>query len=501
MTRWIQTRPAALAALTLAALILAPPPPAAASVFLVTTTDDTLDGACDVHCSLREAVAAANASPGLDVIPLEPGLYRLTREGADEDANQSGDLDVTDDLVILGSGAGQTFLHGAQLDRVIHVAPGARLEAQSLGVQGGEAPGAGGGILNEGELSLTRVLVSSNDAVGSGGGIHSAPRAVLEMAQSAVTDNQSTDPGAGIFGGREGTMRLTNVTISTNRSQADFGGGVFAGADLDATLRNVTIVHNRAVRRGGGIHGEGTALINSQGARFANSILASNAAAEDADCSGHVGSLGWNLLGIGAGCASFGPAKNDLVGTAAAPLDPLLGLPVLEGPTPVRPPLAGSPALDAGNPAPVGSAAAACAPVDQRGEPRPGGPRCDIGAYEQTATCADGRVQLCLNGKRFRVTARWVDPDGSVGKGQAVKLTSDSGYFWFFNPDNVEVILKVHDACTFNDHYWVFLSGLTNLGVELTVEDTETGVSKTYSSPLNRAFQPVLDTEALAVCD
>ena len=129
----------ALAVALLALLgLAAAPPPAAAAVFFVTKTADTLDGACDADCSLREAIVAANALPGADVIVLGAGTYTLTRAGAGEDAAATGDLDVTGDLSILGAGAASTVLDGGLLDRVLDVAAGVRLEMVGVTVHGGK---------------------------------------------------------------------------------------------------------------------------------------------------------------------------------------------------------------------------------------------------------------------------------------------------------------------------------------------------------------------------
>jgi hypothetical protein len=83
-----------------------------------------------------------------------------------------------------------------------------------------------------------------------------------------------------------------------------------------------------------------------------------------------------------------------------------------------------------------------------------------------------------------------------------VPLTDDSGYFWFFNPDNIEMLLKVLDACVepFN-HFWVFSAGLTNVEVALKVTDLATGEEKVYNNPLGQAYPPILDTEAFDSCD
>src|SRR5690349_20199983 len=94
-------------------------PPARAAVFTVTKTADTLDGACNSDCSLREAVTAANSAPGADTIQVGPGVYKLTRLNPFEDAAATGDLDVLGELTILGAGADRTILDGNATDRVL----------------------------------------------------------------------------------------------------------------------------------------------------------------------------------------------------------------------------------------------------------------------------------------------------------------------------------------------------------------------------------------------
>lgn len=112
-----------------------------------------------------------------------------------------------------------------------------------------------------------------------------------------------------------------------------------------------------------------------------------------------------------------------------------------------------------------------------------------------------GKVaQLPLNDDRFLVEAEWQTTSGETGQGEGVLLTSDTGYFWFFSDTNVELAVKILDACGFNDHYWVFAAGLTDVRVELTVTDTETGASQTYVNPLGEPFQPIQDTDAFGAC-
>ena len=77
-------------------------------------------------------------------------------------------------------------------------------------------------------------------------------------------------------------------------------------------------------------------------------------------------------------------------------------------------------------------------------------------------------------------------------------LSSDSGYFWFFSADNIELIVKVLDGCAINSEHWVFASGLTNVNVTMIVEDTVTGGSQTYLNPQGQAYQPLQDTSAFS---
>jgi hypothetical protein len=109
---------------------------------------------------------------------------------------------------------------------------------------------------------------------------------------------------------------------------------------------------------------------------------------------------------------------------------------------------------------------------------------------------------LDLAGGRFRVEAFWDDGRGHSGIGQAVQLTGDSGHFWFFEPDNVELVVKVLDACELPNFgsFWVFTAGLTDVAVTLRVTDLETGTVVEYTNPPGHAFQPILDTAAFHTC-
>ena len=121
-----------------------------------------------------------------------------------------------------------------------------------------------------------------------------------------------------------------------------------------------------------------------------------------------------------------------------------------------------------------------------------------IAAQESPSSCTAGDTTLCLNSNRFKAEASWKTPDGKTGVGHGVRLTADSGYFWFFNSDNAEMIVKSLNACSAFNSQWVFSSGLTNVQVTLKVTDTQTGKTRTYTNPLGAPFQPIQDTAAFA---
>jgi subtilisin-like proprotein convertase family protein len=115
-------------------------------------------------------------------------------------------------------------------------------------------------------------------------------------------------------------------------------------------------------------------------------------------------------------------------------------------------------------------------------------------------SCTPTPTQLCLSGGRFEVRVAFTDPLGIEGQGQGVQLTGDTGYFWFFSASNVELVIKVLDACSFSNRFWVFAGGLTNVKVEITVRDTLTNTVKRYTNPPRTPFQPIQDTDAFATC-
>lgn len=127
----------------------------------------------------------------------------------------------------------------------------------------------------------------------------------------------------------------------------------------------------------------------------------------------------------------------------------------------------------------------------------------EVSATTLTApsTCSDNSRALCLSDGRFRVRALFQTGSGQAEEAKVVKLTGDSGYLWFFNPNNVEVIVKIVNACAPPyQRFWFFAAGLTNVRVDIEVTDTVTGDIKNYVNPLNQPFRPIQDTQGFDTC-
>lgn len=114
-----------------------------------------------------------------------------------------------------------------------------------------------------------------------------------------------------------------------------------------------------------------------------------------------------------------------------------------------------------------------------------------------TGEVADGFGDrtMYLNGDRFRVEVAWTDFDGNSGVGYQTELTGDTGTFWFFTPNNQELMVKALDARGVNGYYWLFYGSLSNVEFTVTVTDTVTGEVKTYRNA-SGTFASVGDTAA-----
>lgn len=94
------------------------------------------------------------------------------------------------------------------------------------------------------------------------------------------------------------------------------------------------------------------------------------------------------------------------------------------------------------------------------------------------------------DGDRFQVRLRWSNPrDGSSGMGHAKRLGEDSGAFWFFTPENLEVTVKILDGRAVNGHWWVFIASMTDLAFEVEISRAG-GPARTYvqTAGQNRNF-------------
>jgi hypothetical protein len=122
----------------------------------------------------------------------------------------------------------------------------------------------------------------------------------------------------------------------------------------------------------------------------------------------------------------------------------------------------------------------------------------------QTGPCTPNATTLCVDDqpgdRRFKVQVSFQSPQLS-GNGNAVPLSSlgvnSGGLFWFFGPNNPELLVKVLNGCGLNNRYWIFWSAGTDVALTLTVTDTVRGQSKTYTNPQGTAAKPVQDTSAL----
>lgn len=111
--------------------------------------------------------------------------------------------------------------------------------------------------------------------------------------------------------------------------------------------------------------------------------------------------------------------------------------------------------------------------------------------------CVAAADVLCLRGGRFALRAGWWTTE-AAGAAIAVPLPAmpASGLFYFFGPDNAEMLVKVLDACVPFGRYWVFYAATTDVGFELTVTDTATGAQRVYGNAPGHPAAPVQDVEA-----
>jgi CSLREA domain-containing protein len=292
--------------------------------------------------------------------------------------------------------------------------------------QGNSADYGGAVSLGNGEIGNGALLViddsvvSHNSASIDGGGVYNWTAEVTIQNGSVIEENHAVGRGGGIYNNNSGIFKIVDSTIATNLTDGDGGGAYNYYSAL--TLVNTTVSGNQANGSGGGIVEESTDTLH-----LYNATITDNVADADADGSGAGGGLvangtiyitnsilagnrdlstgaeidvhpdcsvwfsptfvanSFNVVGDNTGCEDIfvdGVSGNQ-VGSANNPLDPGLGsLSTDQSGALTHPVLAGSPALDAGNPDGCREDDGVLILTDQRGIDRPQGARCDAGAYE-----------------------------------------------------------------------------------------------------------------------
>ena len=323
----------------------------------------------------------------------------------------TAEIAIDNDVVL--DGGGNLTVDGNGDHRVFSVAVGVNAELIDLTVTGGSGSGVGGGILNAGTLSLTDVMISGNTAANIGGGLSSQPGAVTTLVRATIEDNNVTS-GSGGGLGNDGTMTLIDTTVRGNQVRWH-GGGIFQNGSMaliNSTVSGNTAVYGGAIWNLGGslaltnstvssnvaTDAGGGGIVNEANLTLVSTTLAGNTAAQigaaiwnsgtvslrntivagDCEIVAPLSSLGGNIESEGNTCGLGHPS--DRIVPA-----PLLFLGLLQdngGPTMTHALLPGSEAIDWIPEAMCIDADGQPLTTDQRGEPRPAGPGCDVGSFE-----------------------------------------------------------------------------------------------------------------------
>jgi hypothetical protein len=293
-------------------------------------------------------------------------------------------LTINHSISINGPGAGALAVSGVG-GRVFHVL-GGNVTICGLMIVNGNASN-GGGIYNEGTLTLCDCYLGNNTVTVGGGAIYNKYYATLTVLRCCLAANHA-DYGGAIYSDVGAYAFCINSTFSGNAS--GHWGGAIANYGGLVNLDSCTVAANTASSGTGG----GGLFTDYDGAwpsSVRNCLLAANSAAGGPDSYGPVDSGGYNLVSRADNFTDGFYGPGDRVGSMATPLDARLGpLQSNGGPTPTMALLAGSPATDAGKS--FGQT------TDQRGGRRPvdepgvanvsGGDGTDIGAYERDGLLA-----------------------------------------------------------------------------------------------------------------
>ncbi len=422
--------------LTLVVLGLPVAVASAATITVNSKADNTTAG--DGLCTLREAIANVNAAADTTSGDCAAGTgagdtvtFSLAPSGRIK--LTLGELVIAQNVTIVGPPMGSLRVSGANISRVFNISTGVTTMSDLIIEQGSSGRLSGGGILNNGTLTLTHCTLTGNNArYAFGGGIGNS--GTLTLTDCTLKGNRA-DVGGGVVN-QDGTLTVINSTFKRNYARC--GGGIVnegnappATAMLinctltgnrspqcsggienlsSLTLANCTLAGNRG-NAGGGIQNLGTVTLTNctlQGNRavpgtmgglggggiyhsnynlgiatLTNTIVAGSGAS--GNCGGDPITSNGHNLSSDANCFTSG--GTDLVNT-----DPMLAqLANYGGPTdtlaacsgaalPRRSCRGASPAIDAGDDTVTGPPDNLTA--DQRGLPRRAGAHVDIGAYE-----------------------------------------------------------------------------------------------------------------------
>jgi len=257
---------------------------AEAKTFEVTRANDPGPGNCKRNdCSLREAVRAANARPGRDVVLLRNRKkpYSLSRAGTGEDGALTGDLDITNDaLTIEHRGRGTATVDAQGIDRAFEAFDQAPVRFVKVRITGGNdtSGNGGGGLRTDANATLVKSVVSGNSSSDIGGGIDADLDADLVITRSRFNGNTSDETGGGIASSVDGRLTLKRSRVTGNDAQ-DAAGGVQVISAVGALIKQSTIAGNEAVDSSGGIH----AVVNTTPStiRIVESTISGNTAGFD----------------------------------------------------------------------------------------------------------------------------------------------------------------------------------------------------------------------------
>lgn len=228
------------------------------NTFMVTTNADTNDGSCDAHCSLREAIVAANTLPGPDVI-----LFSLLP--ASQTITLTAELpSIEDDLTIEGGTNISLTISGNNLYRPLLVSQNISATLAHLSIVNGYSNQNGGGIYNDyGNLTLENVLMKDNVAENWGGGVINY-YGVLHVHHSAFINNSAQDGGAILNWG--GVLEVENSSLVANLAN-DLGGGIVSvavPANASVSISRTSFISNVAIYGGGLFASDSLTITNSQ---------------------------------------------------------------------------------------------------------------------------------------------------------------------------------------------------------------------------------------------